>query len=171
MTSNPVTSTVPPDAAPGPARRLDLLALFAILSLVTLGIGGWLTSLGFGPWYDELKKPPFQPPGWVFSPVWTTIFALLAIATWQIARRGAVARGALRLYAVQLVLNVAWSLLFFTLSRPAWGLAEIVVLDVVVVAMVVCYGRVHRAAGWMIVPYAVWLGLATAINVWIVMNN
>ncbi|MEM7308689.1 MAG: TspO/MBR family protein [Planctomycetota bacterium] len=153
-----------------PARR-DLLALYATLSLVTLGLGGWLTSLGFGPWYDELKKPPFQPPGWVFSPVWTTLFGLLAVATWQVARRGEAARGALRLYAVQLVLNLGWSLFFFTLERPAWALLNIAALDAVVVAMVWVYRRVHRAAGWMLVPYAVWLGLATTINVWIVLHN
>ena len=156
--------------APPPARR-DLLSLSAVLSVVTLGIGGWLTSLGFGPWYDELVKPPFQPPGWVFSPVWTTIFALLTVATWQVARRGGAARGALRLYAVQLVLNVGWSLLFFTLHMPGWALAEILVLDVLVLAMVVAYGRVHGPAGWMLVPYAVWLGLATTINAWIVLEN
>lgn len=158
------------DTTSHPARR-DLLALFAALSVVTLGLGGWLTSLGFGPWYDTLKKPPFQPPGWVFSPVWTSIFTLLAIATWQIARRGDVARWALRLYGVQLVLNVGWSLFFFAMANPALALANIVVLDGVVVAMVVTYGRIHRISGWLLVPYAVWLGLATAINAWIVMHN
>ena len=103
--------------------------------------------------------------------MWTTLFVLLAIATWQVARRGVVARTALWLYGVQLVLNVAWSLLFFTLHRPGWALIEILILDAVVVAMVVVYGRVHRGAGWMLVPYAAWLGLASAINVWIVLNN
>ncbi|MEM7584307.1 MAG: TspO/MBR family protein [Acidobacteriota bacterium] len=159
------------------ASRRDLLALFAALSLLALGLGGWLTSLGFGPWYDELKKPWFQPPGWVFTPAWTLIFSLLAVATWQVARRGDWAqrgsgtRLALWLYGVQLVLNVAWSLCFFTLHNPTWALIDIFVLDAVVVAMVVAYGRVHRTAGWLLVPYAVWLGLATAINVWVVANN
>ncbi|MEM6456143.1 MAG: TspO/MBR family protein [Acidobacteriota bacterium] len=122
--------------------------------------------------YDTLKKPWFQPPGWVFSPAWTVIFALLAVATWQVAQRGdAAARTALWLYGVQLVLNVAWSLFFFALQNPAWALADVIVLDAVVVTMVVVYGRIHRAAGWLLVPYAVWLGLATAINIWIVVHN
>jgi len=152
-----------------PARR-DLALLFGGLSIVTLGLGGWLTSLGMGTWYDELKTPPFQPPGWVFTPVWTTLFVLLAVATWQVARRRS-ARVALTLYAAQLALNVAWSLLFFALHNPPWALINIAVLDLVVVAMVFAYGRIHRASGWMIVPYAIWLGLATAINVWIVSHN
>lgn len=158
------------DAGPGapPARR-DLLGLHALLSLLTLGLGGGLTALGFGPWYDELRKPWFQPPGWVFSPVWTLVLSLLAVATWQVARRGA--RGPLRLYALQLVLNVLWSLFFFALARPSWALVDIVVLDAVVVGMAIAYGRVHRPSGWLLAPYALWLGLATAINAWIVLHN
>jgi tryptophan-rich sensory protein len=171
MTGNLATTTGSHDPELVRNRRLDLLGLFAFLSLLTLGLGGWLTSLGFGSWYDELKKPWFQPPGWVFSPVWTVIFTLLAIGTWQVARRCAVVRMALSLYALQLVLNIAWSLLFFTLSSPAWALVDIFMLNIVVIAMVVIYGRVYRSAGWMLVPYACWLALATAINIWIVVYN
>ncbi|MEM6457064.1 MAG: TspO/MBR family protein [Acidobacteriota bacterium] len=165
------TTDASSDSEPHSTRRRGLLVFFAALSVLALGLGGWLTSLGFGPWYDTLKKPWFQPPGWVFSPAWTVIFALLAVATWQVARRGDVARTALWLYGVQLVLNVAWSLFFFALQNPAWALADIIVLDAVVVTMVVVYGRIHRTAGWLLVPYAVWLGLATAINIWIVVHN
>ena len=164
-------STIAPAVAAERPDSRRLLTLFGLLSVVTLGLGGWLTSLGFGPWYDQLEKPWFQPPGWVFSPVWTLLFVLLAVSTWQVAREGAVARPALALYALQLVLNLGWSLLFFTLHRPLAALVEILVLDAVVLAMVFVYGRVRRSAGWMLVPYAVWLGLATSINVWIVRHN
>lgn len=167
------TSTKPvttPTDAHQSSRRFDLLAFFALLSILTLAVGGWFTSMGFGPWYDELKKPPFQPPGWVFSPAWTTIFCLLAVATWQVARAGK-ARTALWLYALQLLLNVTWSLLFFALARPMWALVEIVVLTAIVAAMVYQYSRIRRAAGLMLVPYVVWLLFATALNAWIVMNN
>ncbi|MEM6793003.1 MAG: TspO/MBR family protein [Acidobacteriota bacterium] len=157
------------EARADPAKKQ--LALFAVLSLVTLGLGGWLTSLGLGPWYDALKKPWFQPPGWVFSPAWTLILSLLAVATWRVAQSGARARMALWLYGVQLVLNAGWSLFFFALKSPAWALGNILILNAVVAAMIATYGRLHRAAGWMLVPYILWLGLATAINAWIVMNN
>ncbi|MCH2173565.1 tryptophan-rich sensory protein [Myxococcota bacterium] len=156
---------------PADVSRRDLLALFSLLSLAALILGGWLTSLGFGTWYDELRKPPFQPPGWLFSPVWTTLFTLLAIATWRVARKGSIAQHALRVYAVQLILNVLWSLFFFTLHQPTWALLNIALLDALVVAMVILYGRIDRMAGWFLVPYAIWLGLATAINTWIVLNN
>ena len=162
------TTGVSPDLPP---LRIGLLVLFAGLSVAILAVGGWLTSLGFGEWYDALEKPWFQPPGWAFGPAWFSIFTLLAIATWQIARRGAVARTALWIYGAQLVLNLLWSLLFFTLHRPGWALVEIVVLDVVLFVMVFLYGRIHRAAGWMLVPYAGWLLFATAINVAVVVLN
>lgn len=154
----------------GPASRVRLL-FFAAISALTLGLGGWLTTMGFGEWYDGLNKPAFQPPGWVFGPVWTTILALLAVAMWQVTRRGESNVQVLRLYWIQIALNLAWSLLFFTLARPTWALVDIAVLDVVVVALAIQCGRVHRPSGWMLAPYAVWLGLATAINFWIVTHN
>ncbi|MEM1448809.1 MAG: TspO/MBR family protein [Planctomycetota bacterium] len=166
----PIAVAAPEPTAENDARR-DLLVRYAILSFVILGLGGWLTSLGMGEWYDALEKPPFQPPGWVFSPVWTVVLGLLAVGTWRVARRGEVARAGLKLYAAQFVLNVGWSLFFFAMTNPTLALVDIALLDVVVVAMVVVYGRVDRVAGWCMVPYAVWLGLATAINVWIVQNG
>ena len=165
-------SGTPPDTpcvAPV-ARPLLRLLYFAILSFGALGIGGWLTSMGFGPWYDALQKPPFQPPSWVFSPAWTTIFALLAYATWRVSLHGGRARTALWLYGVQLVLNVGWSLLFFALHRPGWALVDILLLEAVVIAMVATYGRLDRLSGACLVPYALWLVLATAINAWIVLH-
>ncbi len=152
-----------------PARR-GLLVGFGVLSVVTLGLGGWLTMLGLGPWYDALQKPWFQPPSWFFTPAWTLILGLLAVATWQVCRRGA-SRGVLALYGLQLVLNAGWSLFFFTLANPSAALVDILVLEGVLVAMVVSYRRVHPPAGWMLVPYVVWLGLAGAINLWIVLHN
>ena len=154
-----------------PPFRPGLLALFSILSFLTLAAGGWLTSLGLGEWYDQLLKPPFQPPAWAFTPAWMAIFTLLAIATWRIARRGITARAALAIYTVQLVLNMLWSFFFFAMQRPDLALIEILVLDIVVVVMVAMYGRIDRTAGWLLVPYPIWLVLATAINIWVVLNN
>ena len=151
--------------------RPGLLALFSFISLLTLAAGGWLTSLGLGPWYDELLKPSFQPPAWVFTPAWTTIFVLLAIATWRIARLGAPSKAAIVVYSLQIVLNMLWSLFFFAMERPDLALVEILVLDLVIVLMVFMYGRLDRTAGWLMVPYAVWLILATCINLWVVLNN
>ena len=146
------------------------LVIFGVASFVLLAVGGWLTSLGMGPWYDALQKPWFQPPSWVFAPAWTTILTLLAVASWQVWSRAASARiGAL--YATQFVLNALWSLFFFAMAAPVFALVDILILDVVVISMFVLYRRVHAPAGWMIAPYVLWLLLATAINVAIVVRN
>ena len=157
--------------APSSSRRFGLLIVFATLSLVTLALGGWFTALGLGPWYDELATPPFQPPAWAFTPVWIGIFSLLAIATWRIARSGRSGPWTIGLYGVQLGLNAAWSLLFFALQRPDWALLEIIILDLAVIVLTLLYLRIDRPAGIMLTPYVVWLGLATAINTWIVIYN
>ena len=153
-------------------KRPFLFFGLLFLSFATLAVGGWLTSLGLGPWYDTLRIPDWQPPGWVFTPAWVTILTLLAVASWRVFGQREKPRGlAIGLYAVQLLLNMGWSLLFFALQSPPWALLEILVLNVVVLAMVPVYYRIDRLSGLLLVPYAAWLGLATAINAWIVMNN
>ena len=156
---------------PVPARRLDLLAWVSAASFATLVLGGWLTSMGLGDWYDSLAKPPFQPPAWAFSPAWITIFVLLTVATWRVARHPRGDARTMVVFGIQLGLNATWSLLFFALQRPGWALAEIIALDLVVVALALLYARIDRLAGVLLIPYVAWLGLATAITAWIVRNN
>jgi len=155
-----------------PRRRCDLLLGFGVISLGLLLLGGWLTYLGLGPWYRQLNFPPYQPPAWLFSPVWTAVLALLAIATWRVAREEHPGRWpAMAHYGAQCVLNPVWSLLFFTLQRPDVALVELIVLDVTLGLMVCAYWRVDRTAGLLLMPYFVWLLFATAINGWIVVYN
>lgn len=153
-----------------------MLIIWLSLSLIVLMLGGWLTSFGLGEWYDNLVFPPFQPPPWVFTPAWITIFILLAIATWQITGSQGKAKPvsltfAMTFYGAQLVLNVIWSLLFFTAKRPDFAFGEIIVLDLVLVGMIIFYWRISKTAGLCLVPYLLWLLFATSINGWIVWNN
>ena len=161
--STPQTSHAP--------RRFDLLAWFTGWSILTLLLGGWFTAMGLNEWYETLEKPPFQPPSWAFTPAWFTIFTLLTIATWRVARHPRRDQTTMTLYGVQLALNAAWSLLFFTFQRPDWALVEILALDAVVLALAIRYLRIDRLAGVLLAPYVVWLVLATAINAWIVQNT
>ena len=152
------------------------LAGWSLASFVLLALGGWLTSLGLGPWYEALEFPPFQPPGWVFTPAWVIILGLLAVATWKITGPAGQPQPfwlatALMLYGAQFVLNAGWSLLFFSVRRPDYALGEIIVLIVVVAAMMVAYFKISKPAGWMLLPYLVWLLFATAINLAIVTGN
>ncbi|MEM9825240.1 MAG: TspO/MBR family protein [Planctomycetota bacterium] len=148
---------------------------WAMASLVLWLGGGLLTGIGLGPWYDELTFPSLQPPGWVFTPMWMLILSLLAVATVRITtgdRSNAGSRTvAVGLYGFQFGLNLGWSVLFFAVQRPDAAMAEILILDVVVAAMVVAYAKIDRVAGLMLVPYLVWLLFATAINIAIVQLN
>lgn len=155
----------------GASRQLQLTGLLCA-SLIMLAMGGWLTSLGLGPWYDALKIPPWQPPGWVFTPIWIMVLTLLAIATWLAIPSQRISQPALIvIYTKQFILNIAWSLLFFALQSPTAALVDIVALDLVVLTLNILYFRASAVAGLLITPYTIWLGFATAINVWIVLNN
>ena len=154
------------------AQRLDLLGIYGLISVVLLILGGWLTSLGLGDWYYQLNFPPYQPPGWLFTPAWMVVLTLLAIATWRVTRTGdSAGRSVGWLYVSQCVLNVAWSFLFFTIHRPDLALIELLVLNIIVFMMIRSYGSIDRVAGRLMIPYFCWLLFATAINGWIVFAN
>jgi tryptophan-rich sensory protein len=144
---------------------LGLLA-FLFVCLLVSGIGGAVTATSVGTWYQALEKPPFNPPDWAFAPVWTALYIAMAIAAWRVWRRGSseATRRALVAFAVQLVLNLAWSFLFFGLRRIDLALVEIVVLLVAIVANAILFRRVDRLAGLLFVPYAGWVAYATALN-------
>jgi len=156
-------------------RKSRLIAWFA-LSIIILGLGGWLTSLGLGPWYKAMNFPPFQPPGWAFTPAWTVILSLLAIATTDITGSEGYSKPfwmglALLLYGFQFVLNAGWSLLFFSVQRPDYALVEISILNLVLVGMIFAYSKISKKAALYLVPYLAWLLFATAINWWVVAHN
>jgi tryptophan-rich sensory protein len=152
------------------------LLVFCGLSAITLAVGGWLTTAGRGDgWYASLAKPPFQPPDWAFAPAWITLMTLTAIATWRVFERRARAPRAWNiaagLYILQLILNVSWTALFFYQHLPATALVEILVFDVVLLAMIFSYRKLDRLAAWLLAPYFAWLLFATSLNAWIVANN
>jgi benzodiazapine receptor len=125
-----------------------------------------------GAWYEALAKPSWTPPGWLFAPVWFLLYLGIAVAGWLVWRAGG--SGAtlpLALWVAQLVLNAAWSWLFFGLHRPGAALVDIVILLVLILAFVVAAYRVSRVAAWLVVPYALWVLFATALNAAIVRLN
>lgn len=140
--------------------------------MAVLGIGGRLTTLG--PWYDALRKPAWQPPGWLFGPAWTLIGALTAWAA-VLAWRAAAGPGAraeiIALFAVNAALNIAWSGLFFRLRRPDWAFAEVLLLWLSVAALLAGLARIAPLSGWLLAPYLAWVGFAAVLNLAIVRRN
>ena len=145
--------------------------------MVTFGaafVGMYFTIGAVETWYPTLTKPMLSPPNWVFGPVWTMLYALMAIAAWRIHGRRKSFAGAYRLlivYGIHLVVNVLWSFAFFGLQSPEWGLAVIAVLWLLIVYLTFSFYRVDKVAGMLFVPYLLWVSFASYLNLSIVLLN
>jgi len=128
--------------------------------------GGLATSRSVGTWYLTLHKPTWTPPSWLFGPVWTLLYAMMAVAAWLVWRKaGSSARtAALALFGVQLLLNALWSGLFFGLRNPGAAFADIVLLWLALSGTVAVFFRVTAWAGWLLVPYFLWTTFAAVLN-------
>lgn len=149
----------------------------AVIALMVFAIG-WAGSAATLPkiptWYASLTKPSFNPPPWVFGPVWSTLYALMAVAAWRVwvrAPAGPPRGRALALFAAQLLLNGLWPFAFFGLENPRLALAIIVALLAVLLATIIAFFRLDRLAGWLLIPYVLWIAFATVLNAAIVALN
>ena len=133
----------------------------AIGGLSAVAAGG-----DFVEYYKRLRKPPFTPPPAAFGPVWTTLYLLMGVAAWLVWREGLSRRSALALglFAAQLALNFAWSLIFFGQHRLGAALVEVVVLWLTILATIVAFWAVRPLAGALLVPYLGWVGVAAYLN-------
>jgi tryptophan-rich sensory protein len=141
-------------------------------ALVVAFLGGSMTDTG--PWYQALKKPDWQPPGWVFAPAWTIIFALAALSAglaWRDAPTDADREWVIAMFAANGVLNVLWSALFFTVKRPDWSLWEVGFLWVSILVPALVIGRYSRNAALLLLPYLAWVAFAAYLNYIIVRLN
>ena len=142
-----------------------MLGLIAWLTLCFLaaGVGGLFVP---GEWYAALNKPSWNPPGWLFGPVWSALYAMMAVSAWLVWKRGGfrIHLAPLRVFLVQLVLNACWSPLFFGLKRPGLAFFEIIVLWMAIIATAVAFSRVNRTAALLLVPYLAWVTFAAALN-------
>lgn len=143
------------------------LLIALAVPLAVGGLSGYATSSGVATWYPTLVKPSFNPPAWVFGPVWTLLYLMMGVAAFLVWRRGTDAEGvriALAVFAIQLILNGLWSLLFFGLRSPGLALVDIALLWVAIGAAVWLFWRVVPAAGLLLLPYWAWVSFATVLN-------
>ena len=151
------------------SRGNDVIGLIVWL-LICFGasaIGAVFTTAKIPEWYATLEKPSWTPPSWLFGPVWTLLYAMMAISAWMVWRRYgfAGAKLALMLFLVQLAMNSAWSFLLFGLERPAWAAIEIVLLWLAIVATIVAFRKHSGIAAGLLIPYLLWVTFATALNI------
>lgn len=141
-------------------------AILATLPVILAWAAGMIATFpNLEPWYAGLVKPGFNPPDWVFGPVWITLYVLMAIAAWRILRSDHRSRPlALTVFFLQLALNAIWSWMFFAAHSPAWGLLNIGPQFILVVVAARMFFRIDTAAGWCLVPLCIWVGFAAVLN-------
>lgn len=154
-----------------PAKR-DWLVLAGFVAAVTVVAAlGSLATGSAGSTYESLERPAFAPPSWLFGPVWTALYLMIAVAGWLYWRQVRRLDGGLMIYAAQLVLNAAWTPVFFGADAYVLALVDIVVLAVLVLATALAFARRSRPAAWLLAPYLLWVLYATALNAGIVVLN
>lgn len=159
----------------GTGRSVVAFVLFLAACFAAAGVGGLFTGpqVAPGEWYDTLAKPFFTPPSWLFGPVWTILYAAMAVSGWLVWRRKGRTnvRPALVLFGAQLFLNLIWSVVFFGMEAPGLGLVEISVLWVAISLTIVAFMKVSRVAGWLLAPYLAWATFAAFLNAGIFLLN
>jgi tryptophan-rich sensory protein len=142
-----------------------------IVSIIVVFIAGAIGSIFTSPqittWYAALVKPSWAPPNWVFGPVWTTLYVLIGVALFLVWREGVNRKDvkiALLVFAVQLILNILWSVIFFGFNSLLGGLLTVIILWIAILANIIVFYKVSKPAGLLLVPYIVWVSIASYLN-------
>lgn len=148
-------------------RDIWKLVVSILACLAAGGIGSIFTRSAIPTWYATLEKPVFSPPNWLFAPVWTLLYILMGIAAFLVWRKGSGNRQvktALIVFLIQLIINALWSVVFFGLESPLFGLVVILVLWVVILVTVIQFYKISRAASVLLWPYLLWVTFAAVLN-------
>lgn len=146
------------------------LVISILIPLLTGSIAGFFTTTGVKGWYATAVKPSFNPPNWIFAPVWTVLYVLMGIAFYLIWKQEAnklTKQTAYILFAVQLLLNFCWSFIFFSLHQTGWALVEIIVMWLAILFTILWFAKISVPAAWLLVPYISWVSFATVLNFYI----
>ena len=142
------------------------LLIIVTICLGAGGLGAAATTPEIDGWYMTIEKPSWNPPDYIFGPVWATLYIMMAVAAWLVWKpegfKGAATT--LTLFAAQLGLNVAWSWIFFGMHQPGWAFVEIVILWLAIVATTIAFFQKSKIAGGLMVPYLAWVSFASVLN-------
>lgn len=142
------------------------LVLSLALTLLVGFIAGFATARSIDTWYANLNKPSFNPPNWLFAPVWTILYILMGIALYIVWNKTATSQRniALTVFLVQLAINFAWSFIFFNSHQVGWALVDIIVLWFLILVTIILFFQISSTAGWLLVPYLLWVSFAGILN-------
>ena len=140
------------------------LLLFVLVTVAVGALGSIFTQPNIPTWYAQLNHPSITPPNWVFGPVWSTLYVMMAVAAWRVWRITGLKSREILAWTVQLALNFAWSAIFFAMHRIQAALAEIVLLDLAIAYTLLLFWRRDRIAGMLMLPYLAWTCFATLLT-------
>lgn len=150
-------------------KTINVLKLLTSLIICQLAgvVGSFFTFPAISSWYTYLEKPPFNPPNWVFSPVWIIMFLFMGISLYLLWEEGLgnhSVKIALLFFSIQLILNICWSIVFFGLKSPFFALIEIIILWIAILITILKSFKVSKAAGILLIPYILWVSFAAVLN-------
>ena len=148
-------------------RSNGIKLIISIVLCVSLGsVGGLVTVNEIPTWYATLNKPSFNPPNWLFGPVWTTLYVLMGISVYLIWKQpvSTERNKALQLFILQFILNFCWSFIFFGLHATGWALMEMIALWILILLSILHFTKHSKTAAWLLVPYIAWVSFALLLN-------
>jgi len=154
--------------------KKNILWLFFFISLCLIfgnGLGGYFTFISVETWYQTLNKPSFNPPDWVFGPVWTTLYILMGISVWLVWKRKPSADRTIgiRIFWVQLFFNILWTYIFFGIQKIGLSFLEIIFLIFLIFSNIIYFLKIDKIAGYLLIPYLIWVLYASLLtyNIWV----
>jgi tryptophan-rich sensory protein len=154
-------------------KKSVLLVLCVVICLCAGAIGSFFTASSISTWYAGLNKPSFNPPSWIFGPVWTILYILMGVSLFLVVKRGFSKKNklALKFFGVQLVLNTLWSILFFGLRNPLLAFVDIILLWIFILLTILKFYRISKWSSYLLMPYILWVSFASVLNYAIWMLN
>lgn len=143
------------------------LIISIALPLAIGAVGSYFTIPEISGWYQTINKPSWNPPNWIFGPVWTTLYVLMGIAlylVWKTPNSIGNKKIAVSLFIIQLGLNFLWSVIFFSLHQPGWALVEIILLWIFILLTIFSFSPINKISAWLLVPYICWVSFAMILN-------
>ena len=148
--------------------KTSLKLIIALVLCITVGgVSGFLTASAINDYYLQLNKPPWNPPNWIFGPVWTTLYIMMGVSLWLVWKSNypkAIVQKACLIFAAQLFLNFWWSIIFFNLQLPGWAFVEIILLLTAIIYTIFEFSKISKPAAWLLIPYVSWVSFASILN-------
>jgi tryptophan-rich sensory protein len=143
------------------------LIIAVAIPIIVGSTSGFFTITGVESWYQTIQKPSWNPPSWIFGPVWTSLYIMMGVAlflVWKSPLSPDIKRTAILLFAIQLVLNFFWSFIFFYQHQIGWAVVEIIALWLLILLTIFSFAKINTTAAWLLVPYISWVSFASILN-------